>query len=468
MPRLSGRALLLALPLSLGCSVDASGLWADDATTALDAADDGTTADALFEVGPPDDTGPPDTLPLDAPLFEAPDAGCFDATKDCPPPDVCMVATCTAGVCGQSPQTARTPCSSTGGKLCDGAGACVACLVSGDCTTTAAPTCVSKQCVAASCMDMLKNGAESDVDCGGSCSKCPLGKACGGNADCQSNLCGAGNKCACNADAQCGSGKYCDAGACKVLIATGKACMRFGECTSGFCVDGFCCNVACNGTCQACAGPKKQMPGGDGTCGPAKDGTDPHATCTAAPPCGNTGQCSSGACQQAGATINCGAPSCSGSTLFSARSCSGTGTCSAAVATNCAPYLCDATSGKCKTTCTLASDCDSTTYCNGMNCVAKLTSGTKCMAASSCATGFCVDGVCCESACSGTCRSCNVTSTPGVCANIPLNGDDTAPTCSGTNTCNGSGACLLAAGQSCTANGDCASNDCKGMSPTCK
>ena len=39
------------------------------------------------------------------------------------------------------------------------------------------------------CSDGIKNGSESDVDCGGSCPRCATGKACQGPGDCTSGLC---------------------------------------------------------------------------------------------------------------------------------------------------------------------------------------------------------------------------------------------------------------------------------------
>jgi cellulase/cellobiase CelA1 len=38
----------------------------------------------------------------------------------------------------------------------------------------------------------VKNGTETDKDCGGSCSGCALGKTCGVNADCAQGTCQAG------------------------------------------------------------------------------------------------------------------------------------------------------------------------------------------------------------------------------------------------------------------------------------
>src|SRR4051812_9083048 len=46
------------------------------------------------------------------------------------------------------------------------------------------------------CADAAKNGAETDVDCGGgSCAKCAVDLACAANGDCASGSC-SGGKCA--------------------------------------------------------------------------------------------------------------------------------------------------------------------------------------------------------------------------------------------------------------------------------
>ncbi len=54
----------------------------------------------------------------------------------------------------------------------------------------------SNACKMASCADKVKNGAETDVDCGGNtCAPCEIAKVCKVNADCQSDTCTNG-KCA--------------------------------------------------------------------------------------------------------------------------------------------------------------------------------------------------------------------------------------------------------------------------------
>jgi hypothetical protein len=54
------------------------------------------------------------------------------------------------------------------------------------------PSCAAaKACAPASCTDQIKNGNETDLDCGGACAACGDGATCGGDRDCGSGLCGA-------------------------------------------------------------------------------------------------------------------------------------------------------------------------------------------------------------------------------------------------------------------------------------
>jgi hypothetical protein len=74
--------------------------------------------------------------------------------------------------------------------------------------------------------------------------------------------------------------------------------------------------------------------------------------------------------------------------------------------------------------------------------------GEKCTTRTQCQSGICVDGVCCNEACTGTCRSCNVTGSVGTCTNVPDNEDprdqckpDPASPCKRDGMCDGEGAC---------------------------
>jgi hypothetical protein len=80
------------------------------------------------------------------------------------------------------------------GGGCDPCGANRACGGATDCISM---VCTNQLCQPPSCADGVRNGNELDVDCAGSCGpgSCDPGQACGGHSDCASNLC-AGGVCA--------------------------------------------------------------------------------------------------------------------------------------------------------------------------------------------------------------------------------------------------------------------------------
>ena len=53
------------------------------------------------------------------------------------------------------------------------------------------------------CTDGSKNGSESDVDCGGSCPRCPTGQGCATRNDCDSAFCSGGTCVACTQSTDC-------------------------------------------------------------------------------------------------------------------------------------------------------------------------------------------------------------------------------------------------------------------------
>jgi hypothetical protein len=105
----------------------------------------------------------------------------------------CASALCSDNTCAQAP-----PCADTvkdgaetdtdcGGPTCPKCSPGKACLVNADCTTN---WCGPGLCLNADCLDGLKNGYETDTDCGGPiCGKCPNGKLCGAASDCLSGSC---------------------------------------------------------------------------------------------------------------------------------------------------------------------------------------------------------------------------------------------------------------------------------------
>jgi Carboxypeptidase regulatory-like domain/Collagen triple helix repeat (20 copies)/Stigma-specific protein, Stig1 len=90
--------------------------------------------------------------------------------------------------CDQNPANG---CEINGNVDFNNCGACGRVCGAGQSCT--AGTCVTPVMPAPTCLDGIKNGLETDVDCGGgTCSACSTGKGCLVNNDCQSNVCNAG------------------------------------------------------------------------------------------------------------------------------------------------------------------------------------------------------------------------------------------------------------------------------------
>jgi len=265
------------------------------------------------------------------------------------------------------------------------------------------------------CDDGVQNGNETDVDCGG-------------------DTCG-----------QC---------------AQGQGCAAPGDCTTDFCADGACCENVCGNACYSC-----NLPGTAGLCIIVPVG-EPDDACPAEPAssCGTTGLCDGGgSCTLHPANTVCVPASCTNGLLDRADLCDGGGTCGSFGPISCGLYDCNAGGDGCLTSCTMSSQCAANAYCNMMNqCVIKKQNGANCQANDHCVSSNCVDGVCCSSACDGECQRCNIVGSGGTCQAIPQGTVD--PQCTApTTTCNGMQMCSLPVGATCTANADCASNNCSAM-----
>jgi hypothetical protein len=100
------------------------------------------------------------------------------------------------------------------------------------------------------CSDQVKNGMETDVDCGGGlCSACGTGKGCAVDTDCQSKRC-AGGTCAaasCTDGVLNGSESDVDCGGpdCPPC-ADGQVCAGFNDCRSHVCTGGACAAPSCS------------------------------------------------------------------------------------------------------------------------------------------------------------------------------------------------------------------------------
>ena len=246
---------------------------------------------------------------------------------------------------------AGMPCEGMAG-VCNGSGACVQCVINSDCTTGTTPSCDTTTNTCGSCSDNIKNGAETGVDCGGSC------KAC-----------------------------------------TGDPCSTGGGCLSGKCVDKVCCATDCNGTCQVC-----NIQGSLGTCtnAPAEQ---PDPACNAlvcdgagacktpaGAPCSLNSGCASGIC----IASTCRVPTngaCTEDALCASGRCAGS-ICTACSADNecksnaCAAPTCKAPGGA---ICSAAAECAGGS-CQSSFCI--LNNGLACTINADCKSGFCSGGTC--------------------------------------------------------------------------
>lgn len=82
-------------------------------------------------------------------------------------------------------------CGSVCGEQC---GIGQGCSIGGDCQSSFCHA-TTLLCVATSCEDGRVSGSEADVDCGGGCAPCAVGRACVQNSDCEGTSACAGNFC---------------------------------------------------------------------------------------------------------------------------------------------------------------------------------------------------------------------------------------------------------------------------------
>lgn len=127
-------------------------------------------------------------------------------------------------------------CGGSSCSLCLGMRGCV---VDSDCASSNCPetrgyciiddgrgACGSENAAEPLCGDCMLNGNETDVDCGGGCGPCRVGKVCANNDGCWSGVC-SGGVCAPGAvNARCYSNVDCASGLC----ASGDGACQFDSC----------------------------------------------------------------------------------------------------------------------------------------------------------------------------------------------------------------------------------------------
>lgn len=100
---------------------------------------------------------------------------------------------------------------------------------------------------AATCLDGMQNGMESDVDCGGRCPACDDGLSCDIGDDCLSHNCihGVCGLPTCDDEQQNQNETDIDCGGKCDPCELGQACEADDDCGSGMCFDGACAQPSC-------------------------------------------------------------------------------------------------------------------------------------------------------------------------------------------------------------------------------
>jgi hypothetical protein len=303
------------------------------------------------------------------------------------------------------------------------------CLAGTDCSSH---VCASGVC-RTSCSDNVKNGNEVDVDCGGSCAPCGNGRFCAAATDCLSQRC---LNSACLAPTTCFNGVQdgselgvdCD-GVCDARCPDGTRCHVASDCASSSCILGRCMTL-CND--QVRNGAETDVDCGGGTCGACAVGL----RCLAGTDCASAlciaGKCAPATCADGVRDGDEASPDCGGA---SCARCADGVHCS--TAHDCASSSCIL--GHCMSLCNdqVKNGAETDVDCGGGTCAACAV-GLRCLAGTDCASGTCLGGKC----------------APATCADGVKDGDESAVDCGGASCPS------CADGSHCSTGHDCASSSC--------
>jgi Cys-rich repeat protein len=179
----------------------------------------------------------------------------------------------------------------------------------------------------ASCMNMIKDGTETDVDCGGgTCPPCAKGRSCSGNVDCSTAACIAGVCSGCATNADCPAGLICDptvrqcvsVSACAApRVNCGATCVdtssdpqNCGTCGSVCLMGAACANGTCMSTCAAgqtrCGGVCANLLSDSNNCGGCAMACGPGRACLMGVCNATPASCSDGMRDGGESGVDCG------------------------------------------------------------------------------------------------------------------------------------------------------------------
>src|SRR5580704_7778888 len=182
----------------------------------------------------------------------------------------CTVDTCFDGAPGNAPGPEGIPCDIDGGAVCNQAGRCVGCLLASQCGKG---TCFNNRCEALTCTDGVRDGSETDVDCGGpACVPCPTNGGCDVASDCESGVC-VGFVCqapSCTDGIQNGTETGVDCGGgCPTGCPAGEGCVGSADCIGLSCTGSVCAPTCTDGEKD---GAETGVDCGGYACSPCADG----------------------------------------------------------------------------------------------------------------------------------------------------------------------------------------------------
>ncbi len=313
--------------------------------------------------------------------------------SDCPGDQICRSSglcapeclhdrDCPAGsTCGESGRcTANATSSGAGGNNANAPDA----TVGGADATTGGPDVAA----GGTCANKIKDGTETDVDCGGTCPPCATGSGCTGSNDCASGKCDT-RVCqlpTCSDTIKNGSETAIDCGGTCDPCPNGMGCSKGTDCATGLCI---------GSTCHAldCTDGQHDGDETDVDCGGARcPKCDNQKVCGANPDC-KSDFCSGDVCQATGCNdgrksgsetdVDCGGLECK--KCAAGQACGAPGDCATGV---CTGLVCQGS--KCDDKIKNGSETD--VDCGGgcVTCVA----GMKCVRGTDCASGACTAGVC--------------------------------------------------------------------------
>jgi hypothetical protein len=248
------------------------------------------------------------------------------------------------------------------------------------------------------CTDDKPSSAETGLDCGGGCPRCPVGQACKSGTDCETGSCADGMCQAPNCSDGFANGSEtdvdCGGGVCDPCLPY-HHCIASQDCSDLNCLDGVCAPASCSDSVR-------NQTETDVDCGGLCLACPTGSACATASDCQSTNceqsvcvslSCTDGKRNVSEADVDCGGPDCAPCDV--GQSCS--------TATDCAGFICDADTLSCR-----ASACDdevlngaeSDIDCGGASCTG-CADLRVCLVADDCSSGVCQSGLCVPSAPTG-------------------------------------------------------------------